>query len=119
MRLVGSRTERDFRDNLIKSHKALFDGEYENLFMILQENFSEMKTAYFINHIPEQGEDIYTILVNNDIIATIEVSRVNHNERPIVEIHGVNDFNKGCSKIQQIKLAVAINLAMKDMEGTS
>ncbi len=119
MRLTGSRTEIDFRDNLIKSHKELFTEKYENLFMVLQEKFTEMKTAYFINHIPEQGEDLYTILVNNDIIAKIEISRFNQDEKPIIEVYEVKDFNKGCSKMQQIKLAVAIDLALKDMEGTT
>lgn len=76
MRLVGSKTEEDFRDVLIKSHKSLFNGDsYRGLLQVLKTSFPEMKTAYFIRHTPEQGEDFYTMLVDIETIATIEISR--------------------------------------------
>ncbi len=116
MRLVGSKTEKDFRDVLIKSHKSLFDEDsYQGLLQVLKTNFPEMKTAYFIRHIPEQGEDLYTMLVDLDTIATIEISRYSQDEKPIVEISSINDFKNGISKVEQIKLAVALDLAEKDM----
>lgn len=116
MRLIGSKTEEDFRNALIKSHKLLFTGDlYKELLQVLKTNFPEMKTAYILKHIPEQGEDLYTILVNLDTIATIEISRYSQDEKPIVEISSINDFKRGMSKVQQIELAVALDLAKKDI----
>lgn len=116
MRLIGSKTEEDFRNDLIKSHNLLFTGDlYKELLQVLKTNFPEMKTAYILKHIPEQGEDLYTILVNLDTIATIEISRYSQDEKPIVEISSINDFKRGMSKVQQIELAVALDLAKKDI----
>jgi len=116
VRLTGSKTEQEFRDTLIKSHTALFKGNsYETLLQVLKTNFPQMKTAYFIKHIPEQGEDLYTILVDLDTIAKIEISRYSEDEEPIVEINSINDFKIGISRVEQIKLAVALDLAKKDI----
>ncbi|RXE57556.1 hypothetical protein [Acetivibrio mesophilus] len=116
MRLVGSKTEEDFRDSLIKSHNLLFNkNSYRGLVQVLKTSFPEMKTAYIIRHIPEQGEDLYTILVDLDTIATIEISRYSQDEKPIIEISSINDFKHGMSKVEQIKLAVALDLAKKDI----
>lgn len=116
MRLTGSKTEQEFRDALIKSHTELFQGNsYKRLLQLLKTNFPEMKTAYFIRHIPEQGEDLYTMLIDFNIIVKIEISRYCEDEKPIVEISSINDFKKGISRVEQIKLAVAIDLAKKDI----
>ncbi|RAT97933.1 hypothetical protein [Brevibacillus sp. Leaf182] len=117
MKLKGSKTEQDFRVHLIKSHTSLFQDESnERLLSVLQKSFPEMRTAYFIGHIPEQGEDLYTILVNTDIIATIELDRYNLGEKPIVGRLSLQDYSKGLSKINLIKIAVALDLAQRDLE---
>lgn len=116
MKLKGSITEKSFADDLIQSHKSLFcDNFYKKLRETLQMNFHDVKTAYFIDYIPEQGEDLYTMLVNHNIIAKIEMSRDDREEKPIVEIIDIDNYKKGLSRIEQIKLAVAIDLAKKDM----
>ena len=116
MRLTGSKTEYEFRDALIKSHTELFQGNsYKRLLKVLKINFPEMKTAYFIRHIPEQGEDLYTMLVNLDTIVKIEISRYSEDEKPIVEISSINDFKIGIKRVERIKLAVALDLAKKDI----
>lgn len=119
MRLVGSKLEQDFRKELIESHVALFQSiEEKNFLNLLKINFKEMKTAYVINWTPEQGEDLYTLLINLDIIVKIEISRINQNENPIIEVFRLQEFQKGLSKLFQIKLAVAMDLAKKDIEDT-
>jgi hypothetical protein len=116
MKLRGSKTEQDLRDVLIKSHAELFEtNQLSRLMQVLKTNFHDMETAYFIDHIPEQGEDIYTLLVNIDVIAKIEISHCSDDEMPVVESSRVSDFRVGLSKIKQIKLEVAIDLAKKDM----
>lgn len=117
LKLINSKTEQEIRENLIESHKLLFkENFFGRLLNVLQVHFPNMKTAYFIGHIPEQGEDIYTILVNADIIAKIEIDRYNVNKIPIIEMVDIIDFKKRKSMIQQITLAVAMDLAKKDME---
>jgi len=120
MRLIGGKTEQYFRDILIKSHTTLFKtSQYSKLMQILRECFHDMETAYFIDHIPEQGEDIYTLLVNLNTIAKIEISHYSDDEIPSVEISHVNDFRVGLSRTMQVKLEVAIDLAKKDIKNVS
>lgn len=116
MKLVGSKTEQDFREVLIESHKLLFEGNtYQELLEELKSNFPQMRTAYFVKHIPEQGEDIYTMLINLDIVATVVIDRFSQNKHIAVGMCSINDYVKGLSKIEQIKLAVALDLAKKDI----
>lgn len=117
MKRKGSKTEQDFRVQLIKSHTSLFqEASNERLLSVLQKSFPEMRTAYFIGHTPEQGEDLYTILVNTDTIASIELDRYNLDAEPIVGRLSLQDFSKGLSKINQIKIAVALDLAKRYLE---
>ena len=72
MRLIGSLTEQKLKEMMIASHKALFEtNKYSRLQHVLKTTFPNMKTAYFIGHVIEQGEDIYTLLVNTDSIVGV------------------------------------------------
>jgi hypothetical protein len=116
MKLIGSTQEQNFRKELIESHTALFqEGKNKRILDILKANFNEMKTAYIINWIPEQGEDLYTILIGFDIIAKVEISRYNHDEEPIIETIKREEYEKGLSKLSQVKLAVAMDLVEMDI----
>lgn len=120
MKLIGSKQEQDFRKELVVSNISLSQGDKENaLLEVLKDTFGEFKSAYILNWTPEQGEDIYTILVDLNRIAKVEVSRINCLEAPIIETFRLKDFEKGLSKIFQIKLAVAIDLAKKDLENSN
>lgn len=114
MRLIGSKTEQDIRKQLIASNKSIFqEGDNLRLRVALQEEFPNMKTAYVLNWIPEQGEDIYKVLVDNFIVAEVELDRVNLSTK--VNSIPISQFKIGLSKLNQIKLAVAIELAEKDI----
>ena len=117
MRLIGSKQEQEFRNELIMSHKALFEDDSGNrLLRVLKMYFEGFKTAYIINWIPEQGEDLYTVLIDTDMIAKVEVSKIAQNDEAIVETFKLKEFERGLSKLSQIKLAVALDLAQKDMK---
>jgi hypothetical protein len=46
MKLIGSKTEQDFRDELLQSHKSLFDEHSdERLLDILRATFPNMRTG--------------------------------------------------------------------------
>ncbi|WP_163103509.1 hypothetical protein [Peribacillus alkalitolerans] len=113
MKLIGSNTERDFRKQLNESYESLFNVKPSPLLALLQSKFPVMKTAYILNWIPEQGEDIYTIFIDREIIVIVELDRFNLELEPLLETISMNDYVKGLSKINQIKLAVAIDLASK------
>ncbi len=119
MKLLGSKMEQDFREELIKSHDALFNDQKKQMLMdILKMHFPGMRTAYVIGWTPEQGEDIYRILINIDTIAGIEIDRFNMNTEPIIEKISISNYKQGLSKIGQIKLAVAIDLAKKEFNSS-
>jgi hypothetical protein len=116
MKLIGSKMEQDFRRELINSHKSLFkEGNNQRLLSVLRTYFPNMKTAYFIGHTPEQGEDIYLILIDANIIAVIELNRLNLSAEPIVETISIERYKRGLSKMRQVKLALAIELSQKDL----
>lgn len=117
MKLIGSKTEQDIRDQLKKSNESLFnDSDKTKLLALLRNQYPEMKSAYIIHWIPEQGEDIYRILINDSIISEIEIDRIDEKAEPIIEAKPVNEYKQGLNKQNQLKLAVAIDLARHDME---
>jgi hypothetical protein len=117
VKLIGSKTEQEFRENLIKSNQLLFKSEEKRrLLEVIKSSYPEMNTAYIIHWIPEQGEDIYKILINDRVIAEIELERHNAEVEPIVESLTIPQYLKGLSKQNQIKLAVALDLAKQDLK---
>ncbi|WP_246627757.1 hypothetical protein [Paenibacillus solanacearum] len=118
IKLIGSKTEEDIRNQLLRSHKSLFQDEgRKRILSIVRTYFPEMKTAYIIAWTPDQGEDIITFLINNNIIADIEIDRIDTKIEPIIESKLLNNnYIKGLRKIPQITLAIAIELANRDLE---
>lgn len=111
MKLIGSKVEQELREQLIKSNQSLFeDKEKRRLLEVIKSSFPKMKTAYIVQWIPEQGEDIYKILIDDNIIAEIELNRYNSETEQIVSYNSITQYLQGLSKINQIKLAVALDL---------
>ena len=109
--------EQELREQLIKSNHTLFkDKEKRRLLEVIISHFPEMKTAYVIHWIPEQGEDIYKILINDNTIARIELDRYRDEAEPIVESQNISNYLHGLGKQNQIKLAVALDLAKQEMK---
>ncbi|WP_342563162.1 hypothetical protein NST84_27090 [Paenibacillus sp. FSL R7-0345] len=117
MRLRGTLTEQAFRKELQASKARLFNDISMLRFLhILKETFPAMKTAYILYWIPEQGEDIITFLVDTDSVITIELDRYDYSISPIVNVHPIEEYLcKGISKINQIKVAVSMDLAKRDL----
>ncbi|MED1915782.1 hypothetical protein P4V64_10730 [Bacillus thuringiensis] len=113
MRLKGSKTELDLRQHLVNSNLLLSSDENHSILLsILRENFPKLRTAYVIDWIPEQGEDIYQILVDDNAVAEIELDR--HSKMHTrIETVSVAQYKHGLSKVNQIRLAVAVDLAQK------
>jgi hypothetical protein len=115
MKLIGSKTEQEFREQLIKSNFSLFnDEDMRGLLDVLWRHFLAIKSAYFLDHIPDQGVDFYKILINTDMIAQIELERHNIEAEPLVELIPIGSYKHGLSKRGQIQLAVAMDLSVKN-----
>lgn len=66
LRLKGSKTEKDIRSQLIRSHQSLFNDEIRSgLLSVIKTFFPQMKTTYILYWTPEQGEDIFSLLINS------------------------------------------------------
>lgn len=117
MKLIGSKTEQDIRKQLVKSNELLFKSEEnKRLLEVIRSIYPEMKAAYIIDWIPEQGEDIYKLLINDNIILVIELDRLNVEIEPIVELKTIPQYLQGLSKYNQMKLGVALDLAKKNLK---
>lgn len=116
MKLIGSPTEQAFRYQLIKSnHSLLYDADRQRFRDILKKICPQMRTAYVIDWIPEQGEDFYVILINDTSIVKIELDH-DHSEEKVTWEVTIADYLCGLKKQQQIQLAVALDLARKDLK---
>jgi hypothetical protein len=112
MKLVGGKIEQEHREQLIKSNQSLFMSEEKRkLLEVIKSSFPEMKTAFIIQWIPEQAEDIYKILINDSIIAEIELARFEAEIEPMIKSESVSQYLHGLNSRGQIKLAVALDLA--------
>ena len=109
MKLIGSKTEREFREELIDSNISL-NNESERLNQVLNSTGHELSKSYVLNHIPEQCEDIYVLLISGTYILNVEIDKSDSEVTPIIERVELNDYLRGLSKIHQIQMAVAIGL---------
>lgn len=117
MKLIGSKLEQEIKEQLNKSNQSLFKSEEKRrLLEVIRSSYPEMNTAYIVHWIPEQGEDIYKILINDNVIAEIELDRYNVEIEPIVVTKTISQYLQGLSKQCQIKLAVALDLAKQDLK---
>ncbi|KKO51628.1 hypothetical protein [Paenibacillus sp. DMB20] len=115
MKLRGTLTEQAYREELKNSKYYLFNDSSMRRFLdIIRRTFPAMKTAHILFWTPEQGEDIISFLVDTDTVIKIELDRSDEAIEPIVDVYPIEFYLKGLSKINQIKIAVALDLAKND-----
>lgn len=74
--LKGKITDQDLEKNLLDTQKDLYDGKLgTELLRVLKDNFPTADSAYILQWIPEQDEDIFWILIKPSIVSIIEVPR--------------------------------------------
>ncbi|RON26046.1 hypothetical protein BK661_26935 [Pseudomonas frederiksbergensis] len=102
------------RDKLLASRDSLFSGEESlELLKVLISEFPSISTAFILDWVPEQAEDIYWVLIDTSRIAIIEVPRSIKSaiESPLVEMQSVDDYsNRRLSKSMRRKLLAALEL---------
>ncbi len=111
MDLIKSKTEQEFREELVKSYNFLTDSEDgKRIRDILFKSYPQMTIAFIIEWIPEQEEDFYKILINDNIVTEIELKHDSIQEPKIKSLSLLQYLHRRSKRVQ-IKLAVAIELA--------
>ena len=109
MKLIGSKAEREFREQLVKSNISL-SIESDPLNKVLNDAGHDVVNSYVLHHIPEQCEDIYVLLISGDYILNVEIDRLDSKVEPIIERVEINNYLHSLSKAHQIQIAVAMDL---------
>jgi hypothetical protein len=79
-------TDREIGEALCRSSEAIQnDPDERRLVTLLRERYGDIQAVYLVQHIPEQGQDIYTLHVRPEIVTIVELSRVSLTEPAIVE----------------------------------
>ena len=109
MKLINSKIEKEIRDNLQKYSPLIMEDKVIINFLI--QNFQEIKSVYVLQVTPDQGEELYTLLVNGDKVIDFEISRINNS---IYDIHirTVGEYSKEIkNKLPKLKLLIALELS--------
>lgn len=110
MKLIGSKMESDFREELLRSNDALQDPD-SKLRKVLEAEGHDTKNAYVLHWTPEQLEDLYTVLIGGSYLVDVEIDKYDNSKPPIVETNELKSYLHGLSKMNQVRLAVAQDLA--------
>ncbi|WP_020412365.1 hypothetical protein [Microbulbifer variabilis] len=102
--------ESDFRKELIRSNDAIQEPD-SKLRKVLTAKGHNTKTAYVLHWIPEQLEDLYTVLISGSYLVDVEIAKYDNSKPPIVERSELKSYMHGLSKSNQVRLAVAKDLA--------
>jgi hypothetical protein len=112
MKLLGTRTEEEFREQLLKSSDSLLNGEYAKVGALLMAQFPELRTVFALGHTPEQDEDLFLLLINTDTLVSVDVDR--RTGTASFRRHlDLDEYVKRLSQMKRILFAVAVDLARK------
>ena len=109
MKLIGSKMEKDFRGELQKSRES-FSSE-SRLRDALESQGHTTNNAYVLHWTPDQGEDIYVVLIEGAYLVSVELDRLNPETPPIFERIELKEYSDGLSRMYQVKLLVAQDLS--------
>ena len=118
MKLIGSKLENHIKEALINSKQRLFSSSNDKLLLkTLSKIKPNLKTAYILYHLIEQGEDIFTIITDDKSIIEIEISRVDSSVEPICEIINFHQYKKNLrGKRGNLRLIIALYLINEDLK---
>ena len=102
--------ESDFRKELSKSNEALQEPG-SKLRQALEAEGHDTKNAYVLHWTPEQLEDIYTVLISGSYLVDVEIDKCDRSKPAILERNELKSYLHGLSKVNQVRLAVAQDMA--------
>lgn len=111
MKLTGSRTEQFMREQLLASRRALFgDREMSRLMQAVRSWQPDVRDAVVLASTPEQGEDLYLVLMEGRALLRVEIDRTRPDAPPTVRALELSRYSKGLSRRELLRLAVALDL---------
>jgi hypothetical protein len=115
MELIGSRTEHEYREELLASRAHHFvEQSGSPLSEALRLFGYDTRNAYVLQWTPAQGEDLFTVLVDGVFILLVDLPRPGSADRePQVVRQELADYLPGLSRMHQIRLCVARELARR------
>ena len=102
--------ESDFREELIGSNEAL-QARDSKLRMVLESEGHDSINSYVLHWVPEQLEDLYTVLVGGSYVVDVEIDKYDGSKSHTVQRHELKTYLHGLSKMNQVRLAIALDLA--------
>ncbi|WP_139541137.1 hypothetical protein [Klebsiella spallanzanii] len=109
MKLIGSRTEDINRRELVNS--ALFIRGRGGIINFLTEKYGEVRSAYALSDTPEQGKNIYRILVNGAFIVGFELSMEDGKISDVFECSVLSYLRELKGRSNRLHLTLALELA--------
>ncbi len=90
-------TDCEIEQSLIRSSKLLLEGKTnQRLLNVLLAEFGNIDQAFVIDWIPEQGEDIYTVVIPPDTVTIVEISRDDcAPETPLIQRVPFDQYRRG------------------------
>mgnify|MGYP000990083697 CR=1 FL=1 len=114
MKLIGSSIEKEYVDELRNSSSALFLNKRSHVLLeSIRKSFHGVFSACILDCIPEQGEDIYTVLVDGAWVAEFEIPGGTEKLVEARNIRSVESYRRGLRKQRHLKLLVAMDLILK------
>ena len=118
MKLTNSDTEKRCRSDLIASQKYLLESEKgQHVLDHVRKFYGDIKTIYALSHTPEQGEDIFRVLVNGEKVIGLDLQDVvGQFEALNITQYSVTEYERLLSgKMGRLKLAIALELSKCDI----
>jgi hypothetical protein len=115
LKLIGSKMEHDFRQELIRSNVGL-NKQKSNLGKTLEKEGFNILNAFVLHWTAEQLEDIFVVFVDGSFLISVEIDKYDSSKKLIIERIDLNDYLHGLSKMNQVRLAVALDLVKKSNE---
>ena len=113
-----SRQERRYnsiKEEVLGSKRSLLSESTDALDAVLKTHFPEISFVVLLGHVPEQGVDIYHILIDSKRLATIEIPHLgNTTEEVLVEIETVDRYRKNIPLQLKIALEFLQDQSMSD-----
>jgi hypothetical protein len=107
MKLIGSLSEAREREELVASNAELRRRDGALASALVAAGF-DVTTAFVLEWIPEQAEDLFVVLVGPDRVVRVEVVRATGNVAAIEET-AIGDYRPP-SKPTRLRLAIALDL---------
>jgi hypothetical protein len=112
LKLIGSKMEDDFREDLIKSHEYHFSANSKSrLKQLLESKKIDVSNAYIIGWTPDQTDDLFLVLIDGSWLLRVELERYDETVEPVIDRIEIKDYLHGLRRIDQIKLLVAQDLS--------